>query len=133
MEKDRISAIVLAAGRGRRMGGDVPKQYLELCGKPLICHTLSVFEESAVDEVILVTAAEDVSFCQTELVEKYGFSKVRAIVAGGAERYDSVWQGLQQVRGEFVLIHDGARAFVTAELIDRGIAAAKGDMPNEIY
>lgn len=134
------AGIVLAGGKGSRMESDVPKQYMELLGKPLLYYSLKAFEESDVDRVVLVTAAGEEEYCREELVERFGFTKVTGIVAGGAERYASVWKGLHCLKeqtmrdtdGEkeeqpeeipdYVLIHDGARPLVTAELINRMIA-----------
>jgi 2-C-methyl-D-erythritol 4-phosphate cytidylyltransferase len=119
------TAIVLAGGSGKRMGGDIPKQYLPLCGKPLLYYPLQTFQESDVDEVVLVVAPGDEAYCRKEIVERYEFTKVRNIVAGGKERYDSVYQGLQQATGDYVLVHDGARAFVTADIIRRTMDAVR--------
>ena len=128
------AGIVLAGGKGSRMQSDVPKQYMELLGKPLLYYALKAFEESDVESVVLVTAEGEEDYCRKELVERYGFTKVVAITAGGAERYASVWNGLKclkdrdaMAQGEsgetdIVLIHDGARPLVTAELINRLIA-----------
>ena len=91
----RCSAIVLAAGSGRRMGAGPKKQYLELGGKPLVCHALQAFEDSFIEDVVLVVPKEDIGYCRAEIVERYGFSKVRAVIAGGKERYDSVAAGLR--------------------------------------
>ena len=123
------AGIVLAGGKGSRMQSDVPKQYMELLGKPLLYYALKAFEESDVECVVLVTAEGDEAYCRKELVERFGFTKVVSIVAGGAERYASVWNGLKCLREQadyaepdYVLIHDGARPLVTAELINRLIA-----------
>ncbi len=125
------AGIVLAGGKGSRMQSDVPKQYMELLGKPLLYYALKAFEDSDVEQVVLVTAEGDEEYCKKELVERFGFTKVAAIVAGGEERYASVWNGLQCLKEaavsgtnapeqpEYVLIHDGARPLVTAELINR--------------
>ncbi|MBP3617871.1 MAG: 2-C-methyl-D-erythritol 4-phosphate cytidylyltransferase [Lachnospiraceae bacterium] len=116
------AGIVLAGGKGSRMQSDVPKQYMELLGKPLLYYALKAFEDSDVEQVVLVTAEGDEEYCKKELVERFGFTKVTAIVAGGAERYASVWNGLKSLKDrepEYVLIHDGARPLVTAELINR--------------
>lgn len=116
-ERD-VAAIILAAGRGSRMESRVQKQYLELAGRPLICHALSAFEDSPVSRVILVAGAGELEFCRREIVEVYGFKKVAAVVAGGSERYHSVYEGLKAAQGcQDVLIHDGARPCVTAEII----------------
>ena len=116
-----FSAIVLAAGSGSRMGLDVKKQYLDLLGKPLIYYALSTFEKSKVDEIVLVVSPGDEAYVKKEIVDAYGFSKVAAIVPGGKERYNSVYEGLKMCHGEYVLIHDGARAFVTEEIINRAM------------
>lgn len=104
------------------MQSDVPKQYMELLGKPLLYYALKAFEDSDAEQVVLVTAEGDEEYCRKELVERFGFAKVVAIVAGGAERYASVWNGLKCLKEQepdYVLIHDGARPLVTAELINR--------------
>lgn len=124
MSKEKKStAIVLAAGQGKRMGTKVQKQFLDLCGKPVLWYSLQAFETSAwVDEMILVTGEDLISYCKEEIVEKYGFRKVKAVVAGGTERYHSVYQGLQaisDVEQRIVFIHDGARPFLTEEMIER--------------
>lgn len=122
------AGIVLAGGKGSRMQSDVPKQYLELLGKPLLYYALKAFEDSDVERVVLVTAEGDEEYCRKELVERFGFTKVTAIVAGGAERYASVWNGLQCLKEQepdYVLIHDGARPLVTAELINRMLTETK--------
>ena len=129
MNKKRCTAIVLAAGNGSRMKSNVAKQYMCLCGKPLIWYALHSIEESSViDDCILVTGAEDISYVREEIVERYGFGKVDSIVAGGDERYDSVYHALQVIAGGgprvpnedgYVFIHDGARPFLTEEILQR--------------
>lgn len=119
------AGIVLAGGKGTRMQSDVPKQYMLLDGKPLLYYSLKAFEESNVESVVLVTAEGEEAYCKKELVERYEFTKVVAVVTGGAERYASVWNGLQCLKKQtgtepdYVLIHDGARPLVTEELINR--------------
>ena len=126
MKKEKVTAIVLAAGQGTRMGGKTAKQYLLLDGRPVLYYALLAFEKSMVDEIILVAGEKDLPFCRTEIVEKYGFSKVTRIVAGGKERYHSVYQGLKAAGGaDYVLIHDGARPFVSDDIISRTIGAVK--------
>ncbi len=129
-EKSASAAIVLAAGHGTRMHSDVPKQFLLLDQKPLICYALQAFEESGIGRVILVTGADTVEYCRTEIVERYGFSKVCAVVPGGKERYHSVYAGLCTAndiisKDGIILIHDGARPFLTQEIIGRTAAAAR--------
>lgn len=117
MSKKHI-AIVLAAGKGSRMQSAVPKQYLELCGKPVLYYSLAAFEESFIDEIILVAGKDDISYCKEQIVERYGFQKVTKIIAGGTERYLSVYQGLLAAEeADYVYIHDGARPFVDAAIL----------------
>ena len=111
-------AIVLAAGKGKRMKSDAPKQYLMLKDMPVLCYALKAFEESLVDEVILVTGREEIEYCRGQIVEAYGFSKVTQIVEGGKERYHSVYAGLVAAKdADYVFIHDGARPFVSPQMI----------------
>lgn len=124
--KEQITAIVLAAGQGKRMQAEAPKQYLDLGGRPLLFYTLKAFEESFVDEVILVTAREEVSYCKKEIVDRYFFHKVKKVVPGGKERYHSVYEGLKAIENaDYVLIHDGARPLVTQEIMARTLEAAR--------
>lgn len=129
--KERIGAIVLAAGQGRRMGTERAKQFLELGGKPLIYYALKAFEDSAVDEIVLVTGKEDIVYCQEMIVRAFGFCKVRCVIEGGKERIDSVYEGLKAFAGtasvDYVLIHDGARPLVSEEVIARAISGAIND------
>ena len=100
------------------MQSAVPKQYLELCGKPVLYYSLAAFEESFIDEIILVAGKDDISYCKEQIVERYGFQKVTKIIAGGAERYLSVYQGLLAAEeADYVYIHDGARPFVDAAIL----------------
>lgn len=118
--KKKTAAVVLAAGRGSRMNSKVHKQYLLLQEKPVLYYALKVFEESFIDEIVLVTGADELAYCKKEIVERYGFSKVSHIVPGGKERYHSVFCGLKAISDcDYVFIHDGARPFITAELLER--------------
>lgn len=121
-----IGAVVLAGGQGKRMQSHVQKQYMMLCGKPLIVYALEAFEKSPVDKIVLVTAAGEEAFASRDIVDAYGFSKIAAVVAGGKERYHSVYEGLKELEDcDYVLIHDGARPLVTGEIIDRAMEGAK--------
>ena len=115
------AAIVLAAGRGKRMESDTPKQFLHIENEMILEKTLRVFEASSViDEIILVTGEDWVDFCREEVVAKNDFKKVSEIVVGGAERYDSVYAGLLACpEADYVMIHDGARPFVTEAILKR--------------
>lgn len=120
-------AIIPSAGMGRRMGSR-KKNYLTLLGRPVLAHTLEAFEKSAsIDSVVVVVPAGDETFCREEIVSKYGFKKVAAVVAGGTERQDSVRNGIEAASPEasVIAVHDGARPLVTPEVIERVIAAAR--------
>ena len=122
MERKKIGAIVLAAGSGSRMQSKVAKQYLPLDGKPLVYYALEQFQKSLVDAVVLVVSQGQQEYCRKEIVERYGLSKVNAIVEGGKERYDSVYLGLIALdECDYVLIHDGARPFLDQGIIGRMI------------
>ncbi len=123
-------AIIAAAGAGTRMASDRPKQFLQLAGRPVIFHTLKVFEEcDSIDEVIVVLpAAESAGFLS--LAGKYSVRKLARVVPGGATRADSVKRGLMAIRSataEIVAVHDGVRPFVTVDEINNTVAAAKAD------
>mgnify|MGYP000714319362 FL=1 len=120
MEKQKYAAIVLAAGSGKRMNSKVHKQYLIIQDRPVLYYSLKEFQDSAVDEIVLVVGKGEEEFCRREIVDKYGISKVKAIVEGGKERYHSVFEGLKQTSdADYVLIHDGARPFVNQDIIRR--------------
>ena len=113
-------AIVLAAGSGSRMQADVKKQFLELAGKPILYYSLNAFQNSFIDEIILVTSKEDIEYCKNEIVKKYDFNKVRCIVEGGRERYHSVMHGLKMIQScDYVYVHDAARPLVDEEMLER--------------
>src|SRR5271154_2712078 len=119
-----ITAIIVAAGSSRRMGFD--KLFALLAGKPVIAHSIAAFEQcKQIDEILIVSREERMT--DIEKVVKQGkFTKVKKIVAGGAERHISVWNGLQAVnaRTAYVAIHDGARPLVTPILIKQCIDLA---------
>lgn len=118
LQGKKLTAIVLSAGKGKRMGSEVSKQYMSLCDHPVISYTLRAFEESVADEIILVVGAGEKVYCKEEIVEKYKIKKVKKIVVGGKERYDSVYEGLKQAGDtDIILVHDGARAFVSPDII----------------
>lgn len=126
----KVIALVPAAGMGKRMGAEINKQYLLLAGKPILAHTLQVFEDApCVDDVYVIVPKAEIPYCREEVVERYGLTKVRAIVAGGAERQYSVMNGLQALAGagddDVVLIHDGVRPFVPVRVLERSVEAAR--------
>lgn len=118
----RWGAVILAGGHGRRMGTKTPKQFLSLCGKPVIWYSLKAFSDTEAEDLVLVVPTGEAAFCRAEYVEKYGFTKVKAVVEGGRERYDSVYAGLLALRDspcDYAAVHDGARPLVSPELITR--------------
>ncbi len=126
IKKERAAAIVLAAGSGTRMGSNIKKQYMLIKDRPVIYYSLKAFEESRVDEIVLVVSPGDIGYCRNEIVERFGFQKVRHIVEGGTERYHSVAIGLKEVTDcDYIFIHDGARPLVTGEIIERAFATVK--------
>lgn len=127
MKKEKNTAIVLAAGQGKRMHSKIQKQFLEIGGKPVLYYSLRCFQDSPlIDDIILVTGEDALSYCRSEIVDRYGFTKVSRIVQGGKERYDSVYAGLLACEDtDYVLIHDGARPFITEEILRRGMEGVK--------
>ena len=116
------SVIIVAAGSGKRMKSTIAKQYIELKGRTILSYTVETFEKSDnIDEIILVTSQEAIDFVTKNIVNKYQFTKVKAVVAGGAERQDSVYNGLKKVSKDtdVVLIHDGVRPFVNDSYITK--------------
>ena len=124
MKNKNSVAIILSAGVGSRMNSDIPKQYIELMGKPIIYYTIKAFEESNVDGIVLVCANEYIDYCKNDIVKKYGFKKVIDIVEGGSERYTSVYKGLKVCDADIVLVHDGARACISVDVINKNIEEA---------
>lgn len=117
--KNKVSAIVLAAGQGKRMNLPTAKQFLILQDKPVLYYSIKAFEDSHVDEIILVCSQGQIEYCSEHIIKPYGLKKVKQIVEGGKERYDSVYRGLEAIgHTDYVLIHDGARPFIAASLIN---------------
>ncbi|MBQ7944082.1 MAG: 2-C-methyl-D-erythritol 4-phosphate cytidylyltransferase [Lachnospiraceae bacterium] len=121
------TAIVLAAGQGKRMQSKIQKQYLLLADKPVLYYSLKAFEDSFIDDIILVVGKGEEEYCRTEIVEKYAFTKIKAIVEGGKERYHSVANGIKAIRADadYVFVHDGARPFITVEILERALEQVK--------
>lgn len=119
----KVSVIIPSAGIGKRMGtlpGGVGKQFIDLKGRPLLSHTVRKFERSKyVDEIILVCSIDSVSYVKKEIVDAYGFAKVRSVISGGKERQDSVYEGLKAIdNSDIVLVHDGVRPFIRTEKVN---------------
>lgn len=126
-EKLRCTAIIMAAGKGKRMQTAVSKQFLPVCGKEILAWTVDVFEKSPLVDTILLMASADGKEDVQHLWDSYGWKKVAAVLEGGKERQNSVANGLAAVGEEtdIVLIHDGVRPFVTEEMIADSIVAAQ--------
>ncbi len=123
---NKITAIVLAAGQGKRMNSPVAKQFLILKDKPVVYYSLKAFESSSVDEILLVTGEGQVDYCREHIVEAYGLKKVVKIIEGGKERYDSVYRAFMYCNtSEYILIHDGARPFIDVNGIEEIIRQVK--------
>lgn len=125
MKKCMHIAVVLAGGKGSRMKSSMPKQYINLNDKPVLYYALRAMEDSFIDAVVLVCGADEEQYCQKNIVEKYALKKVCAIIRGGKERYDSVFNGLKEIErldiaadSAFVYIHDGARPCIDDKLLN---------------
>jgi 2-C-methyl-D-erythritol 4-phosphate cytidylyltransferase len=121
----KVNAIIVAAGKGERLGNGVNKQFIPLCDIPVLARTLSAFEQSrSIDRVIIVTREEDI-VTVADIVHEFGFDKVARIVRGGETRQQSAAAGLNAAGdADFIAVHDGARPLVTPECIDRVVEAA---------
>lgn len=123
-----VSAIIAAAGKGLRMQNTLRKQYLEIAGLPILCHTLRAIDTcGSVNEIILVVPEEEINYSRYNIISRIKLSKKINLIAGGAERRDSVYNGILAVKdvNSLVLIHDGVRPFIRPEQIDACISAAK--------
>jgi len=125
-----VRAIIAAGGRGERMGGDLPKQFIQIKKKPVLAYTLENFEKcKLIDEIILVVPEEYVGLCSYKVVDVFNFRKIRKIISGGKERQDSVYKALLSLPGntDIVTIHDGVRPFISTEKIVKSIEMCQND------
>jgi 2-C-methyl-D-erythritol 4-phosphate cytidylyltransferase len=123
-----VTAIIVAGGKGKRMGQALNKQFIEIGGKEILARTIEAFQNLyEINEIIVVCAEGEIEYCKENIINKYGFSKVVKIVAGGMERQDSVRNGLNNcnTNTNIVVIHDGARPFVTSNIIKESIKCAR--------
>ena len=121
----RTLAIILAGGAGKRMGTATNKQFLLIDKKPIIVHTLQIFEDCrSIDGIYLVVNQKDLPLIQEEILETYRFNKLMKLVIGGKLRQDSVRNGLEAIENpcDIVIIHDGARPLVSPSFIEKGIS-----------
>jgi 2-C-methyl-D-erythritol 4-phosphate cytidylyltransferase len=117
----KISVIVPAAGAGLRMNSNRPKQYLELCDKPILVHTIETLQRTdSIEEIILVAPEDNLEYVKSAIVELYRFTKVKSVVAGGTTRQKSVYNGMQEVSEniDFILVHDAVRPLIQPTKID---------------
>ncbi len=124
----KVTALIPAAGMGKRMGKAIAKQFLPLGDKPMLAHTLLAFQRaSEIDEIIPILSQEDLEACLQEIIERYHITKVKTLVVGGKERQESVANGLNKLEKDasVVLVHDGVRPFVTSEMIKETVDHAK--------
>ncbi|MEE9553524.1 MAG: 2-C-methyl-D-erythritol 4-phosphate cytidylyltransferase [candidate division Zixibacteria bacterium] len=127
MKTRRNMAILVAAGEGNRMESELPKQFMDLAGKPIAAHSLTLFERSAlIDEIILVVSEDYLTYSSQELVDKFAFKKIHKITTGGETRQESVFAGLSACppTSDLVVIHDTARPLLTLDLLERSINKA---------
>ncbi|MCK4978976.1 MAG: 2-C-methyl-D-erythritol 4-phosphate cytidylyltransferase [Candidatus Delongbacteria bacterium] len=117
----KTTAIITAAGSGKRMDSAIKKQYLELQHKSILSHTLEKFEKiDRIDDIILVCPKEDIEFVRNEIIKKYDYKKIISVIAGGKERQNSVFNALQNTKcryDDIILIHDGVRPFVSEDSV----------------
>lgn len=122
-------AVIFAGGSGARMGSGIPKQFLEVDNKPILIHTLELFDDHPEIDAICVACREDYIPQLQKLIKKFGLMKVEKIVAGGATGQDSIYNGLMAAKSvdedAIVLIHDGVRPCINAEVISLNIASVK--------
>lgn len=119
--------VIVAGGKGKRMGEPISKQFLLLDDKPILYYTLKVFDNcNSIDDIILVISKEDIDYFNNNIKDTFTFKKLKAVVEGGKERQDSVYNGLKSCKEcDIVLIHDGARPFVEEDMIIKGIETSK--------
>jgi len=125
MQNKRYAVIVLSAGSGSRMKSNIAKQYMMLNNKIILSYSLDTFEkDDEISDIVIVASESDIDMVNKDIVSKYGYKKISAVVAGGKERYESVYNGLKAIAGnkttpDYVMIHDGARPFISKEVTDR--------------
>lgn len=125
-KKPFVSAVILAGGSGTRVGGDKTKQMLEVCGKPLVVHTLLAFEKcDCIDEIVIVAKKEE-RFIYEMFKKRYSLTKVTRIVDGGETRQHSAKNGFDSIneKADYVAIHDGARALISETQIKDVVVSA---------
>ncbi len=110
----RVAVIIVAGGKGLRMGLNIPKQYIKINNKPILLYTIDKFYKNKyIDEIVLVVSKDYINFCKHEILENYKYNNIN-IIEGGKERQDSVYNGLRSLKNvDIVLVHDAVRPFVS--------------------
>lgn len=122
--------IIFAGGKGTRMGSEIPKQFLEINGKPILVHTLEIFQyHKEIDKIYISTLKEYISYVE-KLIDIYNLNKVSAVIAGGKTAQDSIYNALKKAESEnpkdsIVLLHDGVRPFILSDVITNNIKCVK--------
>lgn len=125
---NKLRVIIAAAGQGNRMQSSINKQYLLLNKRPIISYSLDFFDKlDVVDEIVVVTGEKELDYCENEIIKRFKYNKVSAVLPGGAERQDSVWAGLNKLGSDtgLVAVHDGARPLLSLEVFRRLLEAAE--------
>lgn len=122
MIEKKCTAIVVAAGSGKRMGADRPKQFLDLCGKPVLYYPLKAFQDSpCIRDIVIVTGQYLIPYIQENIVDRYGLTRVSAVVKGGSERFESVYEGIKAAgEADYLFVQDGVRPFLDEKIISDG-------------
>ncbi len=121
-----VTAVILAAGVGKRMNQKTAKQYIDINGKPILYYTIKAFEASNVDSIIIVCGGNDIEYVKTDIIVKNGIQKVTDIIKGGKERFDSSYNGIRAAgEADYILIHDGARPCISPAKINEVIDAVQ--------
>jgi len=119
---NNLRVVIAAAGQGSRMGTKTNKQFILLNSHPVLAYSLDFFErQELVDEIVVVSSEKELDYCRNEIIHKFRYKKVSAVLAGGKERQDSVWAGLQYLSPDtdFVAVHDGARPLLSSDVLRR--------------
>ncbi|KPU42657.1 2-C-methyl-D-erythritol 4-phosphate cytidylyltransferase 1 [Oxobacter pfennigii] len=126
-----IGAVVVAAGKGKRMGAEVNKLFLEINNKPVLAYTLEAFESSQyVDSIIIAANENEMDYIKKDIIDRYKINKIKksiSLVAGGEIRQQSIIKGLSELKGacDIIVTHDGARPLVTSQIIDLSVEEAE--------
>lgn len=122
-----IGAVVVAAGKGKRMGSQLNKQYLSIEDKPVLAHTLLVLSSvEFIDRIVVVVGEDEIDYCKDNIINRYNIRNASDIIAGGAERQNSMINGLNALKDlcDIVITHDGARPLITTDIIEKSVTEA---------